>query len=50
MPRRVSHPIDVPVFTGLAQRVLRLGDPTGESPRPGERPARGAHARLAHSA
>src|SRR5215212_1077320 len=26
MPRRVSHPIDVPMCTGLSQPVLRLGD------------------------
>ena len=25
MPHRVSHPADVPVFAGVAQRVLRLG-------------------------
>jgi hypothetical protein len=44
MPRRLSHPIDVSVFTGLTQRVLRLDDTTDESPRPGERPASEAHA------
>ena len=30
MPRRVSHPTDVPVFARVAQRVLWLGDPASE--------------------
>jgi hypothetical protein len=44
MPRRVSHPIDVPVFTGVGEWVLRLGDAPAECPRAGERPAGEAHA------
>ena len=30
MPHRVSHPDDVPMCAGLAQRVLRLGDAAAE--------------------
>ena len=50
MPRRISHPIDVSLFTGVSQWVLRLGDTLAEYSCPGERPARGAHARRAHAA
>lgn len=39
MPRRVFYPIDVSVFTGVGQRVLRLGGTGAESADPGERPA-----------
>ena len=41
MPRRVSHPTDVPVFAGVAQRVLRLGDPAAECASSGERAVTG---------
>jgi hypothetical protein len=44
MPRRVSHPIDVSVFTGVGQRVLRLGDASAECAHDGERPAGEAYA------
>lgn len=44
MPRCVSHPIDVSVFTGVDQWVLRLGDAPAEYPGSGERPAGAAHA------
>jgi len=36
MPRRIPHPIDVPVFTGVGQRVLRLGGSGAECADPGE--------------
>ena len=36
MPRRVSHPTDVPVFARVAQRVLRVGDPGTQAASPGE--------------
>lgn len=39
MPRRVSHPIDVSVFTGVGQRVLQLGGAGAECAEPGERSA-----------
>jgi len=39
MPRRVSHPIDVSVFTGVGQRGLRLGGAGAECADAGERPA-----------
>ena len=42
MPRRVSHPIDVSVFTGLGQWVLRLGDARAQCAHEGERAAAGA--------
>ena len=38
MPRGLSHPDDVPVSAGVAQRVLRVGDPATEWASPGERP------------
>jgi hypothetical protein len=30
MPRCVSHPIDVPLFAGVGQWVLWLGDPPAQ--------------------
>lgn len=50
MPRRVSHPIDVPMFTGLSQRVLRLGDTRAKCANGGERPTGEAHACTAYRA
>ena len=38
MPQRVSHPTDVPMFAGLPQWVLRLGDATAECAGPRECP------------
>ncbi len=37
MPHRVSHPDDVPVFAGLGQWLLWLGDPGTECTHAGER-------------
>ena len=50
MPRRVSHPIDVPMFTGLSQRVLRLDDTRAKCANGGERPTGEAHACTAYRA
>lgn len=36
MPQRVSHPDDVSMVPGLAQRVLWLGDPAAEYAGPGQ--------------
>jgi transposase-like protein len=41
--RDASHPADVPVFAGLAQRVLWLGNPTAECAGPGQCTAVGAN-------
>ena len=38
----VSHPTDVPVFAGVVQWVLWLGDAAAECARTGERPVAGA--------
>jgi hypothetical protein len=35
VPQRVSHPDDVPVLAGVAQRVLGLGDSASEWASPG---------------
>ncbi len=42
MPHPVSHPDDVPVFAGLVQWLLWLGDPGIECTHSGERPVTGA--------
>lgn len=44
MPRCVSHPINVPVFTGVGQRVLWLGDTSTQCAHDGECSAGAAHA------
>jgi len=44
MPPRVSHPIDVPLFMGVGQWVLRLGDASAQCAHDGERLACDAHA------
>ena len=43
MPRRGSHPIDVSVFTGIGQWVLRVEDTTAQCPHEGERTVADAH-------
>jgi hypothetical protein len=43
MPQRISHPIDVPVFAGVGQRVLWVGDTATERASQGERAASDAH-------
>ncbi len=44
MPRCLSHPINVSLFTGVAQWVLRLGGAPAVCADDGEHPAQGTYA------
>lgn len=44
MPQCLSHPIDVPVFTGFGQWVLRLGNTPAECAHDGECQVGAVHA------